>query len=371
MREIDVANDFPRNGPSGWYSHAWMSRALQSLTSTTPKTWSRKAEVGTGSPSALPTPTTKPSSSSMSSRRVGPKVGSSAPGGFVWPHGRARSGAADDDGAGAAVVADRKPAPVRQQRLGVGPEQAAEVRRVLERGVEVDVVGDLERQAQRRVLERHEIRSGADELAMRATVSSQAARPSARNGLSDGASNTAPRPCAARSRTPCADPEPDPRLVAVDREDAEADAPVTRAASQGLELLDRLEEAAAPDRVEELAAHTGELRGAGRTAAPARTTPRRARTPPVRVGERLLLVAGKTTAASRLRKPCSPFARTAWCSPAVALNTRLALATRADEARQLLVARNVAPPQRTFALSPRSTSSSRRSSSSPSSDSST
>ena len=37
--EIDVANDLPRNGPSGWYSHACRSRALQSLSSTTPKTW--------------------------------------------------------------------------------------------------------------------------------------------------------------------------------------------------------------------------------------------------------------------------------------------------------------------------------------------
>ena len=37
---IDVANDLPRKGPSGWYSHAWRSRALQSLTSTTPKTCS-------------------------------------------------------------------------------------------------------------------------------------------------------------------------------------------------------------------------------------------------------------------------------------------------------------------------------------------
>ena len=85
---IEVANDLPRKGPSGWYSHAWMSRALQSLTSTTPKTWSRKAEAGTGSPSVLPTPTTKPSSSSMSSLRLGPKRGASSEGDFDWPHGR-------------------------------------------------------------------------------------------------------------------------------------------------------------------------------------------------------------------------------------------------------------------------------------------
>ena len=31
---IEVANDLARNGPSGRYSQAWMSRALQSLTSS-------------------------------------------------------------------------------------------------------------------------------------------------------------------------------------------------------------------------------------------------------------------------------------------------------------------------------------------------
>mgnify|MGYP002062530455 CR=1 FL=1 len=35
--EIEVAKFLARNGPSGWYSHACRSRALQSLTSTNPK----------------------------------------------------------------------------------------------------------------------------------------------------------------------------------------------------------------------------------------------------------------------------------------------------------------------------------------------
>src|SRR3954471_23460770 len=35
--EIDVPKFFARNGPSGTYSHFWMSRALQSFTSTMPK----------------------------------------------------------------------------------------------------------------------------------------------------------------------------------------------------------------------------------------------------------------------------------------------------------------------------------------------
>ena len=60
-------------------------------------------------------------------------------------------GAADDDRAGAAVVADGQPAPVREQRLRVRPEHPPQVRRVLERRVEVDVVGDREGQVERRV----------------------------------------------------------------------------------------------------------------------------------------------------------------------------------------------------------------------------
>jgi len=44
------------------------------------------------------------------------------------------------------VVADREAAPVRKQRIRVRAEEPSEVRRVLERGVEVDVVRDLERQ---------------------------------------------------------------------------------------------------------------------------------------------------------------------------------------------------------------------------------
>src|SRR6266545_2075239 len=54
--------------------------------------------------------------------------------------------AADDDRARAAVVADWEPAPVRRQRLLVGPEHPPHVRRVLERRVEVDVVRDRKRQ---------------------------------------------------------------------------------------------------------------------------------------------------------------------------------------------------------------------------------
>src|SRR5262249_18012248 len=62
--------------------------------------------------------------------------------------------AGDDDGAGPPVVADGQVAPVRQQRLPVGPEAAAQVLGVLARHVEVDEVGDGERELERNAGER-------------------------------------------------------------------------------------------------------------------------------------------------------------------------------------------------------------------------
>ena len=53
----------------------------------------------------------------------------------------------------AAVVADRQLEPVRQQRLVVGPEHQPDVARVVDRRVEVDVVGHRERQGQLRGVE--------------------------------------------------------------------------------------------------------------------------------------------------------------------------------------------------------------------------
>ena len=57
-----VAKFFARNGPSGWYSQAWRSRADQSLTRQKPKIRSSARAIGTGSPSWLPAATKKPSS---------------------------------------------------------------------------------------------------------------------------------------------------------------------------------------------------------------------------------------------------------------------------------------------------------------------
>jgi hypothetical protein len=53
------------------------------------------------------------------------------------------------------VIADGKVPPVRQQGLTVRAEDPADVGGVLERAVEVDVVGHLERQVHRDLGERH------------------------------------------------------------------------------------------------------------------------------------------------------------------------------------------------------------------------
>src|SRR6266496_1134472 len=86
--EIDVAKLLPRCGPSGRYSQAWMSRADQSLTRTAPKTWPGNAATSMGCPAGDPTPTTNPSSASMSSRCEGPNEGAGSAAALRCPLGR-------------------------------------------------------------------------------------------------------------------------------------------------------------------------------------------------------------------------------------------------------------------------------------------
>ena len=86
-----MAKDLPRNGPSGTYSQAWMSRALQSLSRVTPKRCSAASLTGTEVPMAVAPPTTKPSSASMSRRTLGPKEGAGSDGALRCPRGRTMS----------------------------------------------------------------------------------------------------------------------------------------------------------------------------------------------------------------------------------------------------------------------------------------
>ena len=145
--EIEVANDLPRNGPSGWYSQRWIARALQSLTSTNPKMWS--ARVGCGDRRAE----RRAVAGDEAELELDVKARLGAERRRVARLGRrplaARAAdrrAAHDDGARAAVVADGQVAPVGHQRVAVGPEHPAQVRGVLDRGIEVDVVADLDRE---------------------------------------------------------------------------------------------------------------------------------------------------------------------------------------------------------------------------------
>src|SRR5579862_167955 len=54
--ETVVAKFFARNGPSGWYSHRWMSRADQSLSRQSPNILSSAFAIGIGSESLFPPP---------------------------------------------------------------------------------------------------------------------------------------------------------------------------------------------------------------------------------------------------------------------------------------------------------------------------
>ena len=253
--EIEVAKLLPRNGPSGTYSHAWMSRALQSLTSTTPKTWSREG--------ARSAPARRACSARRRRSRARARCRAAATGRrrrvgvgrlclAVRPADRR---AADDDRAGAAVVADRQVAPVRQQRLRVGPEHPAEVRRVLERGVEVDVVGDRERQLRLDLVERESRRPrrSGHRLLGRALPGGAPLRQElverARAEVDDGVAGAEAEPRAAAADGTCRSPgSQDPELP---------------------EVVDRLEEGAAADRDELLAADALELVRAGDAIAPA------------------------------------------------------------------------------------------------------
>ena len=130
---------------------------------------------------------------------------------------------AHDDRPRTAVVPDRKVAPVGQQRLGVRPEETSEVRRVLERRVEVDVVRDRERQMRaRRPRARRDRRlpSRARRCARACppTTSGRARGTGSAFGLEHGAEAVR-----REVENPVSHTEADAWRSTVDREDAEAD----------------------------------------------------------------------------------------------------------------------------------------------------
>ncbi len=124
------------------------------------------AEVadGTGAPCGDGTPTTKPTSASMSRRTDGPYVGRVGVRRLALPARPHDVGARHDDGAGPAVVADRQVLPVGREGLAVRAGRSARRSRRGAGGVEVDVVGHLERQVQLHLGLRHQV--ALDQLAV-------------------------------------------------------------------------------------------------------------------------------------------------------------------------------------------------------------
>ena len=123
-----------------------MSRADQSLTNTTPNTWGSASSTAMGEPSALPDAHDEADLGldvQLTRRHALDRVPLADQAGRP-PNGGARH----DDGRCPTVVADGQVSPVRQQRLTARSEDVTEVRRVLERRVEVDVVADVDRPAQ-------------------------------------------------------------------------------------------------------------------------------------------------------------------------------------------------------------------------------
>ena len=112
--ETLVAKDLPRKGPSGTYSHAWMSRADQSSSRHDAEdVVGERAPRARACRAARARPTTKPTSTSTSRRREGPKDGRVLVRRLALPVRAHDVGAAHDHRAGAAVVADGQVLPVR------------------------------------------------------------------------------------------------------------------------------------------------------------------------------------------------------------------------------------------------------------------
>ena len=142
--ETEVAKDLPRNGPSGTYSHAWMSRADQSLTRHDAEdVLGEGVERRPAGPSPVGDPTTKPTSASMSSRCGRPERRCRRSVAVRWPRGPHDGGAGRRPrcrpGRGSrSAGASSSGSAARASGRNIRPE----VLGVVLGGVEVDVVGD-------------------------------------------------------------------------------------------------------------------------------------------------------------------------------------------------------------------------------------
>src|SRR5262249_2645368 len=225
----------------------------------------------------------------------------------------------DHDRPRAAVIADRKMAPVREERVGVGTKEPAEVRRMLERGVEVDVVRDLQRQMYLDVVERDQLRAAVDQL----DDALDGPLPRVAPGSEEAVQARCCEHVVTRRRREIEDsipdPEPDARSLTLRREHSEADrffhksipsASSSPTGSKKLQLpIDhsRSRRACASSSGPASRSRHANDSASSRNAAASSSASAASSSP-------------KTTAASRLRNPCSPSARTAWWRPAGALN---------------------------------------------------
>ncbi len=147
---IVVQKLLARNGPSGWYSQPWMSRADQSFSRQNPAMCSAAVPIGIGSPGALPGPIHTPEFQLEIQVAARAEARLGLLGRLALPVGPAHRGAAGPHGGGAPVIGDRHVLVVRQQRL-VGAEQPPGIGGVMDAGVEIGVVADRAGQVQRAI----------------------------------------------------------------------------------------------------------------------------------------------------------------------------------------------------------------------------
>ena len=140
--ETVVAKFLPRNGPSGWYSQAWMSRADQSLSRQKPKICSAALPTGNG----LAKLARRADVHAELELEIEIARGPVARRGLVRALALAARPldrrAADADRRGAAVIGDRHVFVVRHQRI-VRPKHAPGIAGVEDRSEEIGEVADV------------------------------------------------------------------------------------------------------------------------------------------------------------------------------------------------------------------------------------